>query len=498
MAKELILPAPIGLQSKWFASSASRKVLRVGRRGSKTRFAFVAAVTGHGPGWEENTPKFEGIAHGGDVVWICPTYTNLSTVLWREEIIPRMGQVPGIALNEQKHDVQIAHGGALLLRSGEPDGIEAVRGTGKNLVGVIVDEAAHMDLRGALLDVILPACLDNQAWLIIMSTTNAGKDGGYDEEGRPMVPSFFNRICAEIRDGKRGPDWEEFTGTAYDNPALSKKAIDELVAEYSPDSIALKQEVYALLLDPGIGRALPNISHRHLIPAFRPNPKEWAFFAALDWGFYHPWVFGAYAIDRDGHIVKIDTLTGRLQLPQEIDAAVRAAGFDPGAVVVHTGGDVWRTRRNDRSRGGGNGPTVAEKLMELGWQLAPANDARVPGLNNFREYVEPPEDEAVSPQFVWMDTPGNRASWNQCKVMTPDPKNPEDVEKVDADSAGRGGDDMYDENRYALMSRPIPLRKATSVWTPDENQDATPWEEAHMPVLSSTAGSMGQLPGDNW
>ena len=44
--------------------------------------------------------------------------------------------------------------------------------------------------------------------------------------------------------------------------------------------------------------------------------------------------------------------------------------------------------------------------------------------------------------------------------MTLDPKRPEDAEKIDADSMGRGGDDYYDENRYALMSRPLPLKVA--------------------------------------
>jgi hypothetical protein len=39
--------------------------------------------------------------------------------------------------------------------------------------------------------------------------------------------------------------------------------------------------------------------------------------------------------------------------------------------------------------------------------------------------------------------------------MPLDPDNPEDALKVDADAAGRGGDDYYDETRYGLMARPI-------------------------------------------
>ena len=54
-------------------------------------------------------------------------------------------------------------------------------------------------------------------WLILMSTTNAGPDGNT----RARVPSYFNLICEEIRAGKRSPEWREFTGTAYDNPATN-------------------------------------------------------------------------------------------------------------------------------------------------------------------------------------------------------------------------------------------------------------------------------------
>src|SRR5205085_7255410 len=84
---ELILPEPIGKQIEWLDSPASRKVLRVGRRGAKTRFAFIAALLGHGPIDKEGAPRFSGVLQGGDVVWIAQNYTNLTTVLWREEIV---------------------------------------------------------------------------------------------------------------------------------------------------------------------------------------------------------------------------------------------------------------------------------------------------------------------------------------------------------------------------------------------------------------------------
>jgi hypothetical protein len=54
-----------------------------------------------------------------------------------------------------------------------------------------------------------------------------------------------------------------------------------------------------------------------------------------------------------------------------------------------------------------------------------------------------------------METPGNKACLAQMARLTLDPARPEDSLKVDADSAGRGGDDMADETRYGLMARPL-------------------------------------------
>lgn len=457
---ELVLPDPVGKQVEWLDSPASRKVLRVGRRGAKTRFALIAGLAGHGPGWEDGRPKFEGVLQGGDVVWIAQNYTNLSTVLWREEIVPRMGHLPWVSLNVQKHDVEIPGVGALLLRSGDREAIDSIRGIGKRLKGVIVDEAAWLDLRGALQDVILLALADNDGWLIIMSTTNAGPDGGYDDTGAPQVPSYFNVLCAEIRSGKRSAEWVEFTGTAFDNPVLSPKAIQELIDEYPPDSPKLKQEVYAELLETGVGLALPGITEKtHMVPAFAPEPW-WHTFYAFDWGYHHPWSFGGYCNDNDGQVYKRDTVSSRLDLPEAIDAKVRKAGFDPTAAVVFAGPDVWRTRVSDKGKiqGQYEGPTVAEELQRLGWRLVPAADARVAGLNNLRRYTHIDPEKQNRPRFLWMDTPGNKLCLAQVAKMPLDPGRPEDALKVDADAAGRGGDDMYDETRYGLMSRPLQVK----------------------------------------
>lgn len=453
---ELILPDPVGKQPEWLDSPARRKLLRVGRRGTKTRFAFIAAVAGHGPGWDEGTPQFPGILQGGDVVWIAQDYPNLTRVVWREEIKPRFSHLPWAHLNGQEHSLTLDGLGTLFLASAEA--INGIRGMGKNIRGIIVDEAAWLALRSALLDVILPILLDNDGWLIIMSTTNAGSDGGYDETGAPQIPSYFNVLCRECDEGKRAGEWQQFQGTAFDNPTLSKAAIEELIAEYPPDSPSLKQEVFVELLETGVGLALPGVSEAtHMVPAFSP-PEHWNRWASLDWGYHHPWSFGDYVSDEDGQAYGRDSLSGRLDLPHQIDAKVRAFGVNPSQIDVFAGPDVWRTRVTEKGKiqGQYEGPTVAEQLQALGWRLIPAADARVAGLNNLRMYFHiPPERPDVRPRFLWMDTPENKATLEQVKRMPLDPKKPEDAMKVDA-VAGKGGDDHYDRLRYGLMARPLP------------------------------------------
>lgn len=458
----LDMPEPIGLQPLWLDSPASRKVLRVGRRGTKTRFAFFAAIMGHGPGWEENEPKFKGVLQGLDVVWLAQTYGNLGTVLWREEIVPRMGHLPWVELKVQTHDINILGRGSLLLRSADREAIDAIRGIGKRLGGVIIDEAAWLDLRGALQDVILLALADNDGWLILMSTTNAGSDGGYDDAGAPQVPSYFNQLCKEIRAGKRSSEWVEFVGTAFDNPEMNPDAIRELIAEYPDGSPKLKQEVFAELLEAGVGLALPKLNKaRHVVPRFTPEPF-WHQWGAFDWGFDHPWVFGWYCVDTDGRVYKIDTIKGREQTPDQIAATVIAAGvpLDRPSFIVHAGHDI----KQQKGRAAGfRGPTIFERLSGFGWKIVMASIGRVLGLDNFRLYADYADDWPPErlPRFVWMETAGNLESLAGCQRMQIDPKNTEDALGIDADRAGRGGDDDYDETRYGLMARPLTtVRKA--------------------------------------
>lgn len=450
----LRLPSPIGLQPDVLQSSSSRKVLRWGRRASKTRVAMIASIAGHGHGAPE-APEFPGILHGGDVLWVAVDYPQLTTVLWREELVPRFQDLSYAKLNGQDHALTLDGLGTLFLRSSEA--LRGVRGMGKNLKGVVIDEAAHFDLEGALLNEVLPTLLDNGGWLMVMSTTNAGPDGNSDKR----VPSFFNLICEGIRArDPRFKGWEEFYGTAFDNPRISRDGINELIGLYPEGSPALEQEVYARLLKGGVGLALPEVSADvHMTGRF-PIPDYWTHFASFDWGHNHPYCFCWFAVDTDGNVWLIDTIWPEKQangeLPDTIANRVKSVVPMDRLRYIHAGHDVWA----DIKARGEKVPTLAEQFTSKanGWKrLEKANISRVSGLNNMRAYFHwkatETEPERV-PRFRMFDTEGNRRGLAQLQQIQIDPQNLEDALKVDAVS-GKGGDDFYDALRYGLASRPL-------------------------------------------
>lgn len=406
---------------------------------------------------------FGGILDGKDVVWVAQDYPNLTTVMWREEFKPRFEHLSWCKVKgHPDYTIEVKGKGTLFLRSAEA--IHGLRGFGKNLGGLVIDEAAWLDLEESMLDVILPALMDNEAWLILMSTTNAGPDGNQAKR----VPSYFNVICEEIRAGKRSDDWVEFTGTAFDNPHLSRKAIDELIAEYPANSPKLKQEVFAELLVGGVGVALPELDKvKHFTEVF-VVPSHWTHFGAFDWGYNHPWCFGWFVADEAGNVYLRDTIWGVKQQPKVIAATITATVPVKRLRTIHAGHDILA---QVKARGE-DVPTLQQQFRKLGIPMVAANISRVAGLTNFNLYLEwqacdvldengtvvstIPERE---PRLQLFNTPGNVRLFEQLARMQIDPKNIEDALKVDAVS-GAGGDDGYDMCRYGLASRPLKAGEA--------------------------------------
>lgn len=344
MSVTLDVPAPLIHQEPCMDSDARFKLLRAGRRGGKTRVKFTAAVIGHGPGWRTGAPMWRGLAQGYDVPWIVPEYGQANTI-WEEEIKPRFEAIPGARINSSKLQATIGGMGTIRIVSIESMKT-AIRGIGKRLGGVIVDEAAWLDLQLAWQAVLRPALVDNEGWAIIGSTTNSGHDGnkGEDDRGDRILPSFFNRLCAEVLAGERDADWAHFYFTGYDNPKLKKVEMDKFVGEYTPGSVRLREEVYAELLSAGAGLAFPEYDAA-LIDRPRPPLPGWDAIetvGGLDWGYATPGA--AYVISgaRSGARV---TLAGEVYFngPPRPDWPDRLTPDDVGRKI----GERWQELLKD-------------------------------------------------------------------------------------------------------------------------------------------------------
>jgi hypothetical protein len=434
-------------------SAARFKVVRAGRRGGKTVLAEGCSVVGHGPR-ANGVPLYKGIAQDRDIVWVARDYTQAG-IMWHEFIRPRFKGVAGVKVNEADRTVTLRGAGTLFVISAE--NIMSAKGMGKRLGGVVIEEGAWLDLKTVLRDVILPALMDNEGWLLIISTTNAGPDGGKDDYGQPQTPSYFNVICEEVRAGSRTSDWAEFHFTAQDNPKITDRAFGSLVSEYPDGSVSLRQEVFAELLRGGVGMALPQLSKaRHVIPRQR-LPEHWTRFGAFDWGYDHPWCFGDFRADEDGNVILVDTLWGREDLPDaQAEKIANAFGDDFRYIVA--GHDCW----NKVKARGETTPTIAEQFWahDPRIRLDKANTSRESGLTNLRLYTQWKATETHRervPKFRMMETDGNLRVLAQLEAMQVDPKNVNDALKVDA-RGGVGGDDGYDMVRYGLASRPLKAR----------------------------------------
>jgi hypothetical protein len=236
-----------------------------------------------------------------------------------------------------------------------------------------------------------------------------------------------------------------YPGRLSDNPSLGE--------EYRRQLEAMPERLRRQLLDGdwdvGEGLALDELDERtHFIKPFR-IPAGWTRYAGFDWGFRHPWVFIALAVSGDGELFVTDALRGRKQYPHEIAETIAEAVDVSRFSMIAAGLDSFY---KDMARGDGT-KTIAEVFGTYGITLAPANTARVQGLNELRRLVMVRENEP--PVLRFFDTPRVRSVLWDCLTSLPvDPKRMEDALKVDANpDTGEGGDDAYDALRYAVNTR---------------------------------------------
>lgn len=453
----LVLPAPLPHQQPVLDHPSKRKIWRAGRRTGKTRAALLAAVDGHGPR-SGDAPTLPGILQGGDVLWLSPDYPQ-SAAIWREEILPRFAGLPGVELSISERRVGIMGLGTLELRSAEA--IDGVRG--RRFHGVIVDEAAFLDLEKALGAVLLPTLVDRDGWLLVIGSPN----GGHDGNSAKRVPSYFNLLCEEVDAGARS-GWASWHNRTEDNRTLSRAVIAQLRAEYPEGSLTAQQELDALLVAGG-GRFYGELLETegqlwtHVAKdGTRWDLPDWAeFWGAYDWGYSHPACFVQVA--RQGNVVTVlDTLHMHKYQDEEQAAGIKGWA-DPRCLrQVFAGHDAFAKRMAHSAAA----ETVADVMDRYGISLGKANVDREAGAKTLRRLLSMASGAVT---FRVNDTPGNRRAIDELSKLVPDPLNLNVPAKRDADERGLHGDDAADAWRYALVTvgmesfEPIVRRERSNV-----------------------------------
>lgn len=294
----IVIPSPVGLQPDVLADFRRFKVVRAGRRGGKTRLAFISGVAGH-----KAEPNGKGMLggqrrlddgrietageRGGEILWVPPTIPQ-SRAIWREELEPRFIGKPGFTVSQTERRVVAPNGGSFEIISGEA--IDNARG--RRFDGAIIDEAREMDLEKVFDSVVRPTLIDRQGWCLFISSTKAG--------------SRFNELCTEVLEGLKNPNlYAHYHWRTRDNPTLSAKEIEEVYGEYVGREHVAQEELDALLLTGIAGLAFPEYVDDpalrvHAVPD-RALPQGWHWVAGMDWGY----VKGAYllgAIGPEGHL----------------------------------------------------------------------------------------------------------------------------------------------------------------------------------------------------
>lgn len=196
---------------------------------------------------------------------------------------------------------------------------------------------------------------------------------------------------------------------------------------------------------------------KHVLEKTPAITGDWVIWGSLDYGFGHPFAAGIFGADPAGNVhLMAEFVTRKTLIPGLVSGyldAVRSLGLKPERIrMIAAGHDMWA------SRGGDDPETLADKWAkqveaQVGYACLPLERAIVDRVNGAAAIQEGLGDNGHSPTlFIWESCVEAR---RVIPRMVTDPRNAEDVKKVNADAKGRGGDDPYDMLRYGVMARPI-------------------------------------------
>lgn len=175
-------------------------------------------------------------------------------------------------------------------------------------------------------------------------------------------------------------------------------------------------------------------------------PDHWRVWLGFDYGTTHYTSVHLLAQDDDGFVWIVDEHAERRWLPERhvgaILAMLRRWAIDPRRIEsTYAGHDCFNRNHT--------GATIADNYAALGLPLARADVDRINGAGEWLRRLG--DCEAGIPPTLAI-TPSCVRLIECLPDLEHDELRPEDVQKVDCDEDGRGGDDAYDSARYGLMA----------------------------------------------
>jgi len=295
---------------------------------------------------------------------------------------------------------------------------------------------------------------------MVRATTNPGGVGhGFVKDRFVTITEPGTRYI----DSKTGFDRCFIPARVTDNPTLIEN--DPL---YIQRLMLLPDEDKRRLLDGEwdvfTGQAFPELSQEvHGVEAFTP-PPEWEVFRAFDWGYSSPFSVAWYAADYDGRLWRFKSIYGSAE--EDPTKGLKATAVEIARMikdverdikqVVRTGPadpSIWS--KNPTKAKGGTGPSIAEEMGNEGIFWLKGDNNRVLGKQQLHYRFR--REETVDPESgeIKYGEPGiyiakdDKHFWRTMSILALKESNPEDIEDKKVE------DHIYDEFRYAMMSRPI-------------------------------------------
>lgn len=242
-------------------------------------------------------------------------------------------------------------------------------------------------------------------------------------------------------------------GLLEDNPSLSENDPGYL------DRLELLPEVERQRLRFGIwdafeGQVFQELNQKvHGFPRMHELPQDWEYFRSFDWGYSKPFSVGWWGVDFDNNLYRVrswygnredvdDKDVGLKMSDVEIARGIKKREAEMGVRVKPGPADPSIWSKNPRKSV--KGPPTAEVMQREGIIWLKGDNDRLNGKRQLHHRLQL-NDEGLPTVFFSND---DEHFWRTMPLLRENERNPEDVDTASEDH-------IYDEVRYALMSRPM-------------------------------------------